>query len=145
MLRKIKNLITKNKTKQWTEDLVSGVRVPQSFIFCVVICRPLFVFCSSLGIVLSVLRIAASDYPIGLFKLSFNNTLLFIYLCLIQKSDTYNALHHFQCDSYGLSRKVYDTKEFIRSRQQQKDRLCYSQKKPQGRIKHYGESLKVTN
>ena len=45
----------------------SGVRVTRSLVFCVVFCRSLFVL-FLLTIVLSVLRITASDYPFGVFK-----------------------------------------------------------------------------
>ena len=48
--------------------------VAQSLVFCVVFYRPLFVL---LAIVLSVLlRIMASDYPFGIFKLFSTSSLL---------------------------------------------------------------------
>jgi len=45
-----------------------SVRVSQSLVFYVVICKSLFVL-FILSITLSVLRVSASDYPFGIFKL----------------------------------------------------------------------------
>jgi hypothetical protein len=46
----------------------SVVRVAQSLVYCVVFCRSLFVS-FLLVIVLSVLRLKASDYPFGILDL----------------------------------------------------------------------------
>jgi hypothetical protein len=63
----------------WVPNIVSGVRVPQSVVFCVVLCRLLFVFLTFffLAIALSVLRFAASEYPFGIFKLFFVLSVVF--------------------------------------------------------------------
>jgi hypothetical protein len=49
----------------------SGIRVARCLVFCVMFCRSLFVLLPLylLAIVLSVLRIMASDYPFGIFTL----------------------------------------------------------------------------
>jgi hypothetical protein len=48
-------------------QVLSVVRVGQSFVFCVIFCRSLFVL-FRLAILLSILRFTASDYPSGIFK-----------------------------------------------------------------------------
>jgi len=54
-----------------SSQVYSGLRVARSLVFCVVLCRSLFVLLSFflLAIVLSVLRFKASDYPYGILKL----------------------------------------------------------------------------
>ena len=49
-----------------TNSMRSGVRVAQSFVFCIMV-YPLFLFL--LAIVLSVLRFLVSNYTFGNFKL----------------------------------------------------------------------------
>ena len=48
----------------------SEICVGQSSVFCVVFCRSVFIV---LAIVLPVLRIAAFEYPLGIFKLFLDN------------------------------------------------------------------------
>ena len=48
----------------------SGVRVAQSLVFCVMLCRKLFVL-FQLAIMLSVLRFTASDNLFGILKIFF--------------------------------------------------------------------------
>jgi hypothetical protein len=54
-----------------SSPLLSGVRVAQSLVLCVMFCRLLFVFWSfSLGhCIFYLIRFMASDYPFGIFKL----------------------------------------------------------------------------
>ena len=47
--------------------VISGVRIAQSLVFCVVFCRSLFVL-FRLAIVLHVLRFTTSDNPVGIFR-----------------------------------------------------------------------------
>jgi hypothetical protein len=49
---------------------IFGIRIAQSFVFCVWFCNSLFVFVSffRLLILLSVLRFTSSDYLSGIFK-----------------------------------------------------------------------------
>ena len=49
-------------------QVLSGVCVGQSLVFCVIFCRSLFVF-FRLAILLSILRCTVSNYPSGIFKL----------------------------------------------------------------------------
>ena len=60
-------------SKPWDYIRSMTYRFTQSFVFCVVFCRPLFVLFSLflLAILLSVLRFTHSVYLIGIFKLSF--------------------------------------------------------------------------
>ena len=50
-----------------SSPVFSGVRIARSIVLCIMLCRSLFVF---LSFGHCVLRIMASDYPFGIFKLS---------------------------------------------------------------------------
>jgi len=52
-----------------TPPVFIGVGVGRSLVFYTRLCRSLFVLWSFLEFVVSVLRFAASDYPVGIFKL----------------------------------------------------------------------------
>ena len=73
--------------KQLCSSPVSWVRVAQYLVFCVVLYRPLFVYCCFffLKITLSVLRFAISDLHFHIFKLLFHS-IIFLGTCLIYLS-----------------------------------------------------------
>jgi hypothetical protein len=54
-----------------SSPVFSRVRIARSIVFCIMFCRSLFVLLSFGHCVVCVLRIMASDYPFGIFKLSF--------------------------------------------------------------------------
>jgi hypothetical protein len=51
--------------------LFNGVHITKSMVFCVVFCRSLCVLLSFAHCILVVLRLTASNYPFGIFKLFF--------------------------------------------------------------------------
>jgi hypothetical protein len=59
-------------------QVVSGVRVARSFVFCVMLCGSLFVL-FHLAIVLSVLRSMASGYFVGIVNLFFIDKMVDIF------------------------------------------------------------------
>ena len=64
-------LINSSGAHEFTPFL-SGLRVARSLYFCIVFCRLLFIF-FLFAIVLSFLRLTASDYPFSIFKLFFDH------------------------------------------------------------------------
>ena len=80
---------------------LNEIQVDLSLVFCVMFCRLVFVLCL-LVIVLSVLRLPASNYPFGIFKLFFT-----IAVQMVEKSSILMTL-------YEMDFLLYVTEQMFR-------------------------------
>ena len=134
-----------------SSPVFSGVRIARSIVFCAMFCKSLFVLLSFGHCVVCVLRVMASDYPFGIFKLS-----LFFFISggKILKYFTF-YVKMFVVDPTNITTTVLreefeDTKGVFRIRISKKKQTTQLptekvQKDKQSSTKHYKESKRSSN